>query len=325
MKDEYSPLVGGMTLFSSVRYCCWCCIGLPITAFVAFAIYRIYELRNQPRFVYFVGMTLGNMLTFVGLLDQVAHFVYPPREDQQQRPHLLCKLQGAIDGLDRVIFFVNYFMALMDRYLLSITVNPHRQGQQQQHSSKLILPLSWQMAITVLFCAIAKLSNVATPTDASSSPPFSHHESHQDEVMSTAIVVALLIISCIVVKVLIFIQTHQTSHDAHHPNSYANKKKKKKKGKAVLYNFILPLLFVFIFHLPLTVYDFYQLLINTRSKPPGDQKNRPTRSLVAHQGDNNNRLYLTELAAFFSMGHPFTFFWLCPHFWTIWNNRVAFA
>ena len=69
--NNRSTILAGMTLTTSFCHCILGSIGLGLNGFISYAIATIEELRSQTRYVLFLGMLTGNILSFVNLFLEV--------------------------------------------------------------------------------------------------------------------------------------------------------------------------------------------------------------------------------------------------------------
>ena len=193
-----TTILAGMTLTTSFCHCILGFIGLGINGFISYAIATIEELRSQTRYVLFLGMLTGNILSYVNLFLEVVYFSLTPSKHN-------CQLLRALLGLPNVIFFANYLLALIDNYVAITRNDLHR----AKFTVRNVVPC--QIGFTVVVCAFAKFLFLigAVPLDCSPSIPTR---------MFVLTTLVLLIVPCVVLKIAIFIKTQQEIIP-HHPNS----------------------------------------------------------------------------------------------------------
>ena len=193
-----TTILAGMTLTTSFCHCILGSIGLGLNGFISYAIATIEELRSQTRYVLFLGMLTGNILSYVNLFLEVVYFSLSPNLHN-------CRLLRALLGLPNVIFFANYLLALIDNYVAITRYDLHR----AKFTVRNVVPC--QIGFTAVVCAFAKFLFLigAVPLDCSPSIPTR---------MFVLTTLVLLIVPCVVLKIAIFIKTQQEIIP-HHPNS----------------------------------------------------------------------------------------------------------
>ena len=185
LTDDDLDFLWGMNISAVSRHLIISFWGLTINGFIAYAILAVEELRQQTRYILFLGMIVGNILIFVGLLSEVAYFFAPGERTRTVHCILI--------GLPYVIFFANYLLLLLDNYMAITCVTWTRKCR------KFVVP--FQMAFTASACATLK-SVMHFPMEM----PINCNRCFTEINISGAVTMTVLVVPCIGLKVAIFMK-----------------------------------------------------------------------------------------------------------------------
>ena len=125
--SKNDSILSGMTIVTSLCHCVLGSIGIPLNGFIAYAIVSIDELRTQTRYVLFLGMLVGNILSFFNLFTEVAYYLSVFDHN--------CQVLRVLLGVPYVVFFANYLLVLVDNYFaISHRLSPDQIHHRQRHS-----------------------------------------------------------------------------------------------------------------------------------------------------------------------------------------------
>ena len=329
-----TTILAGMTLTTSFCHCILGSIGLGLNGFISYAIATIEELRSQTRYVLFLGMLTGNILSFVNLFLEVVYFCLSPILHN-------CRLLRALLGLPNVIFFANYLLVLIDNYV-AITRNAlHR----SKFTVRNVIPC--QIGFTVVVCGLAKIIYIMGVVALDCAPSFQAR-------MSLITTLVFLIVFCVILKIVIFIKTQRVEIispvSSLHPNSKNEKneeiemealnretsnqspngsasstqanvdsggirvhateeaivKRQREEMKALRYS-VLPLLALYV---PRIIF-VCSTVVCSKMYPAEKEKCNYSEA----------KPFFTELTSLHGIVQPLIYLWFCNHFWTAWKNR----
>jgi len=87
-----------------------CLVGLPLNVLVGAAIVSLRRLRCKPRNIFILGIFNSNFLSLSTAVIEMVYYLSPSEDT--------CSFYVSVVGLPYVIFFLNLFLALIDRYLI---------------------------------------------------------------------------------------------------------------------------------------------------------------------------------------------------------------
>ena len=321
----------GTALFTSVGHCVLGCIGIPLNAFIVYVIITSEELRNQTRFVLFLGMLIGNIFFYATLFNEVAY----------QFSSLIhhCKIIRFLRGLPVAIFVINYLLVLVDYYVAVTRSALHR----RRFTVWNVVPC--QIGLSILVCVVAKLLYIVgtVPLDCRPKPSFLAR-------MFAIAIMAVLVIPCAIFMILVFLKSNQitpltpdqviaddsmtqvgsvnsdsgnsstlieTDEDEAKPTMtadqirirVANAKRERDTVHAIM--ILCTAHAIAILYIPQILFDF-SIFVCLK-----------THSSEKEKCDFLERMrpFVTEFAALYGIIQPVIFLWLCDQFWFAWDNR----
>ena len=138
--DKIEDLV--LNKYTAISHCLYCFVGLPLNIFITCTVLGSDKLRCKPRNSLLLGMLAGNLLSFVTASVELVYFL-SPNED-------VCKILHSIVGLSYIVFFLNLFLSLLDRYA-AVT-------QPLWHREKVTVHfvVLWQIGLSLSLCLAVK-------------------------------------------------------------------------------------------------------------------------------------------------------------------------
>ena len=293
--------LAGMSLTTCICHGLLSGIGFILNGFIIYAIASIEELRTQTRYILFLGMLVGNILSFFNLTTEVIYYSLPSDGHN-------CEFLRALLGVPYIIFSTYYLLVLIDNYV-AITRNDWHRAKCTVRN---IVPC--QIAITILFCLIAKFLYVVgiVPLDCNPSIPAN---------MFMVTTFSLLIVPCVILKIAIYIKTEIDSSSSEptvqeavflhsseirvHVTDETVAKREKEAVRALMFS-VLAVLIIYIPRILFTVSTFVCSKLNPLEK---DKCNFL-----------NARPFINEFAALHGIIQPLIFLWFCEQFRTAWKN-----
>ena len=328
-----TTILAGMTLTTSFCHCILGSIGLGLNGFIFYAIATIEELRSQTRYVLFLGMLTGNILSYVNLFLEVVYFSLSPNLHN-------CRLLRALLGLPNVIFFANYLLALIDNYVAITRYDLHR----AKFTVRNVVPC--QIGFTVVVCAFAKFLYIVGVVALDCKPSLQAR-------MFLITILVLLIVPCVILKILIFIKMQDIIPHFTHPNDHeviereadlnldnnndvsssgsstlstqanvdsgeirvhATEETIAKLEREAMRALMFSVLSLIILYVPRILYEFSTFVCTKLHHPLEKEK---CNFLEA-------RPFFAEFTALHGIIQPVSFLWFCDQFWSVWKNRSTF-
>lgn len=295
-------LLTGMTMVNSVIHCVLVCTGLLLNGFITYVIIRVKELRNQTRHVLFLGIIIGNICIFIGLLNEVAYFVAPSEN--------ICKFYSFFLGLPYIIFGTNYLLALIDNYV-SI-----KWPVQYKDCFTLRNVIPCQIVFNILFC-VAKFFFVFRPTEPNLCEP-----SIEIGMIGNS-VLFILVSACTVLKMLIFKETkafyvrrrnrRPSRGSVIDSQSTGTENAGGEAERKELLTLMFSVLTLLIIYIPRFLFALSSFVCSHLYPLDKEQcafiEARP---------------FMAEYTALHGIIQPIVYLCLCDQFWTAWKNRPYF-
>ena len=348
LADDDLDFLSGMNMSAVSRHLIMSFWGLALNGFIAYVIVAVKELRRQRRYILLLGMIVGNMFIFVGLLSEVAYF-FAPGEDTRT-------VHCIVIGLPYVVFFANYLLLLFDSYMTITSAAWHR---SKFTIRKFAIP--FQIAFTASACATVK-----SVMHILMEMPINCSRSFTEINISGAVTMTVLIVPCICLKVAIFKKQRaalrqdsvavKRSHwmEALIPASTAaqslilaisvphfaaiqkgkedrrqgqqpmglhmNEQTIAKREKEAVRSLMISVVSLLVIYIPMFIYCiasyiYYHWLMSPPLIIPYDDENNWHRWFLSLAPT------IVEFLALHGFIQPLTFLFTCDQFWDAWNNR----
>lgn len=292
-------ILAGMTVTISFCHCILGCIGLSLNGFITYAITTIEELRSQARYVLFLGMIIGNILSSVNLFIEVIYYSLPSSITEHN-----FQLIRVLRGLPNIISLANYLLVLIDNYVAITRPDFHR----AKFTVRNVVPC--QIGFNLVVCSIANILYLVDEEALDCKP------SYQARMLINA-TLASLFFPCVILKLIIFIKTRNKNSNIRSSQStageiriHATQEAIVKREREAMKALMLSVLSLAILYAPRILFEMYTFVCSKMNPLEKEKCNFVEMQPI-----------FSGILSLYSIIQPLIFLWFCGQFWTAWNNR----